>query len=271
MLSVFSLSRAPSHSVIIKAISAGGPVIPNMKRCPQCGQTYTDDLMYCLTDGTPLTQHFPEPEQPTLVRAKKTGGVSPVFKYLTVALLLVLVLLAAGGIGLFYVFQHRAAITPANNTGTNTVSFRTPTPSSTPDQTEAQVNSNLQKQQDDLEREKQRLAEERRQLEEARRNQANTAVPEPPPASDPGRTRITFGRGRVSDTTSGTIVRSRSFVLRTLSGQRLHARVRSPEGCVEFDNGSNSISFDTAEGDSTIRLRNNCDRPIAFVLVVAVR
>jgi hypothetical protein len=77
-----------------------------MKTCPQCGAAYADDMAYCLQDGTPLTDTS---DQPTVVIPSRDTspttrpaiqpvkqGVSPVFAYLTVGLLALIVV--GGGI-----------------------------------------------------------------------------------------------------------------------------------------------------------------------------
>lgn len=76
-----------------------------MKTCPQCGAAYSDDMAYCLEDGTALTDNS---EQPTVVIPSRATapitesairpakqGVSPIFAYLTVGLL---ALIVGGGI-----------------------------------------------------------------------------------------------------------------------------------------------------------------------------
>jgi len=74
-----------------------------MKRCPQCNATYPDndaDLQFCLVDGTPLVYipdsvsqetvpQFPVIGQQTLQPARP--GVNPIFAYLTIGLLVLLV------------------------------------------------------------------------------------------------------------------------------------------------------------------------------------
>jgi hypothetical protein len=76
-----------------------------MKICPQCDAAYSDDMAYCLQDGTLLTDNS---DQPTVVMPSRDTspttqpevrdvkqGVSPVFAYLTVGLL---ALIVVGGI-----------------------------------------------------------------------------------------------------------------------------------------------------------------------------
>jgi hypothetical protein len=74
-----------------------------MKQCPLCKQVYDDaDLNFCLSDGAPLLENAAE--QPTIVRSAPvtTGltpaspkGVHPVFAYLTVGFV---ALLIGGGV-----------------------------------------------------------------------------------------------------------------------------------------------------------------------------
>jgi hypothetical protein len=69
-----------------------------MKKCPNCYATYSDDLSFCLNDGSVLVSLN---EQETVLITKKTEpvsfqphvkqGVSPIFAYLTIGLLALLV------------------------------------------------------------------------------------------------------------------------------------------------------------------------------------
>ena len=96
-------------------------------------------------------------------------------------------------------------------------------------------------------------------------------TPEPPRFNDPGTTRISFRRGSIGETVSGTIGRQRSFVLRTLAGQYLSASVRSTDGCVTFTDGGSTTGYPTGLGDSYLYLRNNCAGAVRFRLFVTVR
>lgn len=65
-----------------------------MKKCPQCNTIYSDDLSFCLNDGSILVS---QNEQETVVIPRKTPsdslqqpvkqGVNPIFAYLTIGLL----------------------------------------------------------------------------------------------------------------------------------------------------------------------------------------
>jgi hypothetical protein len=99
-------------------------------------------------------------------------------------------------------------------------------------------------------------------------SQVNEAEPEMPRHST---SRIRFGRGKVSQTVSGRIGESRSYLLYTLDGQSLSATVRSPGGCVTFAGGGTSTGFTTSTGDQSLRLENNCGRPAAFSMTVRVQ
>ena len=241
-----------------------------MKECPQCGSTYSDDtLNFCLTDRTSLVS-VPKPEgEDTVVRdypaAETTrvvrvepGGVAPLFKYLAIGLGVLLLLLAGAGIAAWSFWNSRSdqlqqtsnAAPPAIGSG---VARGAGTTANT-------VNS----------------ANKDREVSETP-PAAKTPAPSPtPPESDApqkdaGSGRITFNRGSVSKSMSGTIVHNRTFVLRTMAGQSLTARVSSKDGCVEFDAGGNSVSFATPNGDVSLNLTNTCDDPTQFSMTVTVR
>ena len=262
-----------------------------MKRCPHCSQTYSDDLRFCLADGTPLAQIVPITEEETLVRPTapahptivqpRRRGVSPVFMYLSVGLLLLLFLFA-GAFGLWMLWPRDnsvAANTEVSKKAANSSASQTPTPEKTPSPSPsptatpppANNEANRKAEQDAIERERQRLAEERRKLEEAKKNDAPDQTPAPPAVTDPGATRITFRRGSVGEAVPGIIAKRRTFVIRALAGQQLTARVRSAGGCVLFDHGSAATAFQTAAGDNHLTLINNCGEPARFRLVTTVR
>ncbi|HMQ03607.1 MAG TPA: hypothetical protein PKD26_06810 [Pyrinomonadaceae bacterium] len=254
-----------------------------MKRCPQCSQIYADDMRFCLSDGTPLISLLEEPDQATVIRSERSPVIRSKagalwIKVLAGAAVLLFgcVLLIAGAIWFFWP-RDRGVV--SFNDNVSNLAGLTPTPTQTrpptplPTATIAAVNddrANLRSQQEELDRERKRLEEERRRLEEEKRKA--TATPKPPPRfTDPGTTRITFRRGSISHTTSSTISRQRSFVLRTLAGQFLSASVRSPDGCVTFSDGGSSAGYSTRLGDSFLYLRNNCSEPSPFTLSVTVR
>ena len=263
-----------------------------MKRCPRCSQVYSDEMAFCLADGTPLAPGSDEPEEPTVVRSSRSTSPTPavagpgfgsIIKYLAAGVLLLIILLVLGAAFLWIFWPRDRTIIAANNISTTNSDAVTPTrtPISTPTSTpfvpvrETPIRddrkNDLETQQAELERERQRLAEERRRLEEQKQNSLGTTRTVPPSFVDPGTTRITFRRGSVGETVSGTIGNSRSFVLRTLGGQYLSATVRSAGGCVVFSGGGANTGFVTGSGDSYLYLRNTCGSPARFSLTVVVR
>lgn len=234
-----------------------------MKRCPQCGQIYTDDLLYCLQDGNELLPQFIETETPTVVRLPKTApqrSGRPYLKYLTIALVSLIAVGTAGAIGAYFVWVKLS--------GENDRVAKEPTPRPSPTVAAQPSRS---------------PAFQNKEPEAA---PANVAVPTPPaPANtdrrpsddaepdfvDPGTTRINFRRGRVSETVRGRISKDRDFLLRTLAGQYLTARVTSERNCVEFPSGGTATEFETPQGDSRLTLVNNCPAPVPFKLNVTVR
>ena len=240
-----------------------------MKQCPQCGSTYSDDtLNFCLTDRTSLVS-VPETDgEDTVVRDYPVGettrvasagpGVSPLFKYLAIGLGVLLLLLAGAGLAAWSFWNSRSelsqqtsnAASPAVGSGAARAASNTGNA----------VNS----------------ANKDREVSETP-SAVKTPVPsatQPPSEAahkDAGTGRITFNRGSVSKTMSGTLVHDRTFVLRTMSGQSLSAKVTSKDGCVEFDAGGNSVSFATPNGDVSLNLTNTCDDPAPFNMTVTVR
>jgi hypothetical protein len=254
-----------------------------MKQCPQCGSIYSDDtLNFCLTDRSGLVPFAENEDTPTVIRDHRaapethiitdrttvqetsivTGGVSPIFKYLALGLTAVILLMAIGafaawsflrsGSGQTTAAANTAEPTPetaarqatienrntANeNTSTNKSSAKSPTPSPQPSATPDETKSG----DDDT----------------------------PPP--DPGTGRIAFKKGSDSKVFSGMVTDRRSYVLRTMSGQRLSASVRSPDGCVTLDGSGTSVEFTTPSGDVSLRVVNGCDKPSPFTLSVTVR
>lgn len=82
-----------------------------MKKCPQCRAVYADEMVFCLQDGTALLLAG---EEPTVVLRQPVAappqvikqGVSPIFAYLTIGLLALLVF---GGIAAFVFFKPQTA------------------------------------------------------------------------------------------------------------------------------------------------------------------
>ena len=234
-----------------------------MKRCPRCGQIYTDDLLYCLQDGNELLPQYDETETPTVVRPPQNTQQregKPYLKYLAIALVALLAMGIAGAAGAYFVWNKLS--------GGNERAGADPTPRPSPTASVQPTRSPAS------------------QNKEPEPTPGNVAIPTPPPQADtkprapdsadpdfvdPGTTRINFRRGRVSETVSGSISEERDFVLRTLAGQYLTARVNSERNCVEFPDGESAIEFETSQGDSRLSLINNCPAPVRFSLTVTVR
>lgn len=246
--------------------------------CPQCGRTYADDMIYCLQDGSALS---PEPasaaagEEPTVVRAPRRTGPAIAANlsgrrstgWLKWAIPAVLLLIVAAVAAIAAVLFLRPMLVPSSDEqaaptnaspspqrpAENRPAFPSPTPTPARMETPART--------------------------EAPRENRNTGESEEPDDnadrderfSDPGPSRITFRRGADGETVAGRISRERSFLLYTMAGQRLNARVQSGDGCVEFAGGGTSTAFSTPQGDNRVTIVNNCDRPARFTLSVTVR
>jgi hypothetical protein len=247
-----------------------------MKRCPQCQQTFLDENLYCLSDGTLLVPVFDAPEETTVITTSPftpqssqpvRQGVSSMFAYLSTALLALVV----GGAVVLWVKSDSNVSPYAKNevalTNSNAIEL---SPNKNQDLL-SQQKANLQNEQESLEKEKQKLADERKKLE-AQKNKSNEPMiyNQTSPQNYPT-ARIKFRRGSVEETISGNIGSERSFVLNTLSGQYLSASVSSGNDCVVFANGSTNTSNTTSKGDSYLRLKNNCGGGTNFNLTVYVR
>ena len=221
-----------------------------MKRCPRCGQIYSDELLFCLQDGSELLDQFDEQETPTVVRRPRDQAPS-YLKYLAIALVLLLVIGFAGAIGAYIVWNKLAGggTTHQSPTPSQTPATRiSPTPNPSPTARETPVNVN---------------GPPRNTNSRPSENETDFV--------DPGTTRITFRRGGVGETVNGWVNQKRRFVLRTLEGQNLAAETSSELGCVVFDDGSTRTEFITEQGDTRISIRNNCPAPVRFRLSVTVR
>lgn len=219
---------------------------------------------------------FDAPEEATLIRnspfvqqSPQTArqGVSPMFAYLSGALL---VLVVVGAV--FFLVKSSLNVSP--NAKNEVVFANTKTTEENPNKDQdllSQQKANLQNEQESIEKDKQKLVAERKKLE-AQKNKPNEPLTynQTSPQSYPT-ARIKFRRGSVEETISDNIGSERSFVLYTLSGQYLSASVSSGNGCVVFANGSTSTSYTTSKGDSYLRLKNNCGGGANFNLTVYVR
>jgi len=249
-----------------------------MKMCPQCGRMYADDLTFCLQDGSVLAPEPPEAagEEPTVVRAPRRTEpavaqprpASSGAGWLKWAIPAVLLLIVAAVVAIAAVLLLRPMLVPSTNeqaavpANTNSRQQRPaenrpafPTSSPTPTSTPA------------------RTATPARNVEPSENRNSDVSV-DPDggePFTDPGPARVTFRRGSVGETVAGRIAEERSFLLYTMAGQSLSARVRSAGNCVEFADGGTSTGFSTSQGDSRVTIVNNCDRPARFTLSITVR
>jgi hypothetical protein len=243
-----------------------------MKRCPQCRQTFSDDYLYCLADGTPLTYISDSPEETTVVRPSPPAqppaqivrqGVSPVFAYLAIGLLAFVV----GGAFVLWL-KSGTNLSPAAMNGSANTASNSAEPASNKEQDSlSRQKADLQGEQASIEREKQKLADERKTLEA--QSKKPLEAPTPAPATEPT-ARITFHKGSVQEMIYGSVASERNYVLRTRSGQYLSASVSSTGGCVVFNNGSTSTTYTTSSGDSSLTLVNNCGARTSFSMTIYV-
>jgi hypothetical protein len=253
-----------------------------MKQCPQCRQTFTDDNQFCLSDGTLLLSVYENQEELTVVKSGQSfqfpnqnvqpakQGVNPIFAYLTVGLLVLLV-----GIGVIV-----AGIFLLKGTG-NTPQTTTVSNSQNANQTNSEKSklddqkADLDQKQAELEKEKQKLAEDKKKLNEQKSATTSVPVPPPPPTTKtypPQPTaRIKFASGAVASSVSGKVYTQRTYVLECRSGQYLSASING--SCARFSNGGTSLGYYTRQGDNAITVVNNCDNvdEASFSFSVAIR
>jgi cytoskeletal protein RodZ len=213
-------------------------------------------------DGTPLRPDIVT-EQSTLVREprvpQKQAYLSGKLPLLGCSVIGLLLLIGLGVAGAYLYFFRDTPKAPANQANVSNVNQ---------DAINKQM-ANLQQQQADIDKQKQQLANEQKKLENQNtKPPANITIPA---ATDPPTARITFHRGSVQETVTGTVVKKRSYVLRTLSGQTLSASIRSGGSCVAFSNGSASLTYETEQGDSNLTVINNCASPANFNMTVFIR
>ena len=238
-----------------------------MKECPQCHQRFADDLSFCLSDGTRLSDQINPASEPTLVLPAPyvqqpvqivRQGVSPVFVYLLAGVVVLII-----GAGVIIWGLKSVLNTPPTYSSTASPNSNKDLATTNPQQ------ANLQEQQSELEQEKQRLALERKNLEILKNKPVETTTTSTE-ATQPT-ARINFHRGNDRETISGVVGSQRSYVLRARNGQSLSANIEAKNSCVVFRNGSTSASFTTVNGDNLLTLMNNCGGQSSFSLTVYIR
>jgi hypothetical protein len=223
-----------------------------MKKCPQCGTSYSDvTLSFCLHDGTPLVV-APQADTPTVVLGDKsqvTHAVSPQPEKkrsntaLAVGLTVVGMLVLFGIIGLaaiaFLRSSRQASLQNVNSTPNTNYStpYLTASPMPSP----------------------------------VRTPQSTPSSPPPALSSYPPTTRLRFTRGAYSTSFSGDINPrdTRSLVLACRRGQSLSANI-SGSACVNFQGGGASFSTIAAGGDNYLTIVSTCSTVARFTVTVSV-
>src|SRR5436305_14357639 len=145
-----------------------------MKRCPACQQTYSDDISFCLMDGTPLRQEFDE-EQSTIVREPRAAPASSSSRKFPLVGCSVVGLLALIAIGvvigvIFLIRDSSKGTTNQANTSSNV-------DSNVVNKQDKQI-ANVQEQQNELEKQKQQLANEQKIIDDKKKSvPANVNIP----------------------------------------------------------------------------------------------
>ncbi len=252
-----------------------------MKNCPQCHQRYADDISFCLSDGTPLLaagtpeevtviKPFPIAESPPVSPPSSRRRTFYLLGFLFAGLILLLVIGAA--LGLFLLHPQIFSTAPIVSKENSNIVAASPLPAPNAEQESLEEQKRkLREEQSALDNSKQKLAEDRRRLEAQKNSLPALTSPAPNSYSVEPTARINFRRGTAQETVSGSIGKRRTFVLRAKSGQTLSANVNSSGNCVFFSNGSPNLYQQTAAGDNSIVLVNNCDAADKFSLTVYIR
>jgi hypothetical protein len=194
-----------------------------MKQCPQCRQTFTDETLFCLSDGTPLSfvgdstealtmvnQFVPSeeltvvnqsgpnspPEELTVVRQSGQNTTPPVQTTQTIQPVQTgvnpIFAYLAGGLFLLLLAVGAVGIGLFAWSRTSKTDLpNTPTPNSNLNRNDNEQNrlnqekANLQVQKDQIDKEKQRLEDERNKLNQEKNKPNETPIPTPPPSTPP--------------------------------------------------------------------------------------
>jgi len=231
-----------------------------MNRFPTCQQTFSDDISFCLQDGTPLGFAFDQHEHATIVRGDPVAQSAPPARspFLTCSIIAVLCLILVGVIGgiIFALSYSSPSVRNAAN-------------QSNKDQDVInQQKANLQDQQAEIDRQKQEIANARKTLDDKKKDPGNRSTS--PPHDQPP-TRINFRRGSIEETVTGSVYVGRSYLFRTRVGQYLSGTVTSANDCVVFGNGATSAGYTTDSVDSSLTILNKCGDPLDFSLTVTIR
>ena len=92
-----------------------------MKSCPECQRTFSDEISFCLEDGTPLGSPFDQHEEATVIRSSSfVPQPAPAVRkssvpVLACSLIVLLVLMMAVGVAAWLIFGRTTNLTADTN------------------------------------------------------------------------------------------------------------------------------------------------------------
>lgn len=179
-----------------------------MKRCPKCNQTFSDENLYCPSDATPLvfdtaeeltrirpSLFFQQPVQPVRQVQLVRRGVNPIFFYVAVGLLVLVV----SGVLFAWLKSDTSSLSTVNTEVPTNASNAIKSKSNKEREQLNEEKADLQEEQERLERERRRLTDERKKLE-AKKTETYTS-----PTSNAGAAIVFAPPSNVRESPSGGI------------------------------------------------------------------
>lgn len=178
-----------------------------MKRCSQCYQTYSDDTLFCLSDGTPLASVIDTSSDATVITSSPfirqpsqsvpaRQGINPLFVYVGIGLLILV------GIGAFAMWNKSDSSVSSTSEMTN----REKELERREQELANTDKERLQKEQEKLEREKQLLEEEKTKLESKKKQNPSVTTQTERTTSNAGAAIVFAPPSNVRESPSGRIL-----------------------------------------------------------------
>jgi len=177
-----------------------------MKRCSQCYQTYPDDTLFCLSDGTPLASVMDTSSEATVITSSPfrqpsqsvpvQQGINPLFVYVGIGLLILV------GIGAFAMWNKSDSSVSSNSEMTN----REKELERREQELANTEKERLQTEREKLEREKQLLEDEKTKLESRKKQNPSVSTQTTTTTSSAGAAIVFAPPSNVRESPSGRIL-----------------------------------------------------------------